>query len=101
MQDRKHVLAMVESEAEEIASKFGSDRRTVMSQDISSSMSVEDIIPINQSLVVYSKKGYIKRIPADIFSVQARGGTGEAISLAVYQNVSKRIRRELQAQEAQ
>ena len=77
MQDRKQVLAVVESEAEEIAAKFGSDRRTVMSQDIISSMSIEDITPNSQSLVVYSKKGYIKRIPADTFAVQQRGGTGE------------------------
>lgn len=76
LQHREQVLAIVEAEAEEIAAKFGSDRRTVMSAEASSSMSIEDIIPNNPSLVVYSRKGYIKRIPADTFAVQHRGGTG-------------------------
>lgn len=76
LQHREQVLAIVESEAEEVAAKFGSPRRTVMSVEASSSMSVEDIIPNSQSLVVFSRKGYIKRIPADTFSVQHRGGRG-------------------------
>lgn len=76
LQHRAQVLAVVEEEADEIAAKFGSDRRTLMSSEASSAMSMEDIIPNSQSLVVYSKKGYIKRIPADTFAVQNRGGKG-------------------------
>lgn len=76
LQHREQVLAIVESEADEIAAKFGSPRCTVMSAEASSSMSVEDIIPNSQSLVVFSRKGYIKRIPADTFAVQHRGGRG-------------------------
>lgn len=80
LQHREQVLAVVEAEADEIATKFGSDRRTVMSSEASSAMSMEDIIPNSQSLVVYSKKGYIKRIPADTFAVQNRGGKGVSLS---------------------
>jgi len=80
LQHREQVLAVVEEEADEIATKFGSDRRTVMSSEASSAMSMEDIIPNSQSLVVYSKKGYIKRIPADTFAVQNRGGKGTSLS---------------------
>ncbi|KAL3143174.1 hypothetical protein ABBQ38_002033 [Trebouxia sp. C0009 RCD-2024] len=76
LQHREQVLAIIESEADEIAAKFGSPRRTVMSAEANSSMSVEDIIPNSQSLVVFSRKGYIKRIPADTFSLQHRGGRG-------------------------
>lgn len=76
LQHQEQVLAIVESEADEIAAKFGSPRRTVMSAEANSSMSVEDIIPNSQSLVVFSRKGYIKRIPADTFSLQHRGGRG-------------------------
>lgn len=79
LQHREQVLAVVVEEADEIAAKFGSDRRTVMSSEASSAMSMEDIIPNSQSLVVYSKKGYIKRIPADTFAVQNRGGKGTSI----------------------
>lgn len=77
LQHREQVLAIVESEADEIAAKFGSPRCTVMSAEASSSMSVEDIIPNSQSLVVFSRKGYIKRIPSDTFAVQHRGGRGD------------------------
>ena len=80
LQHRAQVLAVVEEEADEIAAKFGSDRRTLMSSEASSAMSMEDIIPNSQSLVVYSKKGYIKRIPADTFAVQNRGGKGMSSS---------------------
>ena len=76
LQHREQVLAIVESEADEIAAKFGSPRCTVMSAEANSSMSVEDIIPNSHSLVVFSRKGYIKRIPADTFAVQHRGGRG-------------------------
>ena len=82
LQNRKEVLAVVESEADEIAVKFGSDRRTKMSLETNSSMSVEDIIPNNQSLLVFSRKGYIKRIPADTFALQGRGGRGKFASPA-------------------
>lgn len=79
LQHREQVLAVVEEEADEIAAKFGSERRTAMSSEASSAMSMEDIIPNSQSLVVYSKKGYIKRIPADTFAVQNRGGKGTSM----------------------
>jgi DNA gyrase/topoisomerase IV subunit A len=37
----------------------------------------EDIIPNSPSVVVYSRKGYIKRMSADTFAVQGVRGTGE------------------------
>lgn len=41
----------------------------------------EDITPNAPSLVVYSRKGYIKRMSADTFSVQGKGGKGEPAAL--------------------
>lgn len=87
---------MVEEEADEIAAKFGSDRRTVMSSEASSAMSMEDIIPNSQSLVVYSKKGYIKRIPADTFAVQNRGGKGMSLLPSCMRLCHSFCRREVQ-----
>ena len=69
------MLSVVEA-AQEVADKFGRDRRTVMSTEARQTMSVEDIIPNDQSLVVFSRKGYIKRLQADTFAVQHRGGKG-------------------------
>lgn len=36
----------------------------------------EDIIPNTPSLIVYSRRGYIKRMRADAFDVQRLGGKG-------------------------
>lgn len=36
----------------------------------------EDIIPNTPSLIVYSRRGYIKRMRADTFDVQRLGGKG-------------------------
>lgn len=36
----------------------------------SGELSVEDVIPNRASLLVFSRKGYIKRMPTDLFSVQ-------------------------------
>lgn len=79
LQHRDQVLAVVEAEAQEVADKFGRDRSTVMSSETRQAMSVEDIIPNEQSLVVFSRKGYIKRMHASTFSVQNRGGKGIAL----------------------
>jgi DNA gyrase/topoisomerase IV subunit A len=42
----------------------------------------EDIIPNSPSVVVYSRKGYIKRMSADTFAVQGVRGTGESWPVA-------------------
>ena len=76
LQHREQVLAVVQAEAQEVAEKFGRDRSTVMSNVSSEKLSIEDIIPNDQSLVVFSRKGYIKRMQADTFTVQGRGGKG-------------------------
>lgn len=36
----------------------------------------EDVIPNAPSLVVYSRRGYIKRVRPDTFGAQKRGGVG-------------------------
>lgn len=41
----------------------------------------EDIIPNDPGLVVFSRKGYIKRMSPDTFAVQGRAGTGASSSL--------------------
>ncbi|KAK9917213.1 hypothetical protein WJX75_001927 [Coccomyxa subellipsoidea] len=70
------VLDTVKRESQEIADKFGDSRRTAVRMDESGQLSVEDVIPNRASLLVFSRKGYIKRMPTDLFSVQGRGGRG-------------------------
>ncbi|KAK9813725.1 hypothetical protein WJX73_005461 [Symbiochloris irregularis] len=74
--DPKLVLKVIGDEAQEMADKFGDDRRTKVLQDVDGKLTVEDITTNGKSLVVFSSKGFIKRMPADTFSVQNRGGRG-------------------------
>ncbi|EIE20608.1 DNA gyrase, A subunit [Coccomyxa subellipsoidea C-169] len=70
------VLDTIKRESQEIADKFGDSRRTAVRMDESGQLSVEDVIPNRASLLVFSRRGYIKRMPTDLFSVQGRGGRG-------------------------
>lgn len=75
--DPRAVLQVVSDEASELADKFGDKRRTLVRRDVDGQLATEDIIPNAQSLIVFSARGFIKRMPADTFSVQNRGGTGK------------------------
>ncbi|PSC74003.1 DNA gyrase subunit A [Micractinium conductrix] len=78
LQRRDRILQVVESEADELAAKFGTPRRSTIITDGEVELKHEDIIPNAPSLVVYSKRGYIKRMRADAFALQRRGGMGKA-----------------------
>eukprot|EP00873_Tetraselmis_striata_P044193 jgi/Tetstr1/464457/TSEL_000825.t1 len=78
---RERLLGVVESEAMEVEKQFGTPRRTRIVADASGDggvIQVQDIIPNDESLVTFSRRGYVKRMASDTFSVQARGGQGKA-----------------------
>lgn len=76
---RERILRVVQTEAEEAALKFGTPRRTqILREGSDVELRVEDIIQNAPSLIMYSKKGYIKRMNIDTFASQGRGGTGKA-----------------------
>ena len=56
--------------------KFGDDRRTMIAHDASGDFSEEDLIGQSNVLISYSAGSYIKRMPADSFKSQGRGGRG-------------------------
>ena len=72
--DRK-MLKLISKEQLELAEKLGDDRRSeiVPSMD---DFNYEDLIKEEQIVVSLTKDGYIKRVPADTFKTQARGGKG-------------------------
>ena len=73
--DPRKVLASIKLDLATLKDKYGDDRRTVI-QDVSSDLSVEDLIPEVDVLVTMTKRGYVKRIPADVYRTQRRGGKG-------------------------
>ena len=78
----KHILESRENECEvvlkelkEIKEKFGDERRTEISNELSS-IDDEDLIPEEDIVVALTKGGYIKRVTSDSFKTQNRGGRG-------------------------
>eukprot|EP00210_Caulerpa_lentillifera_P004475 g4270.t1 len=70
------VMKEVESEASQIVRKFGDERRSRLIMDDTGELRDIDIIPNDPTIITFSRKGYIKRVDPDAFSVQNRGGVG-------------------------
>ncbi len=73
--DEKILLGVIKTEITEIAEKYGDDRRTTIGFD-EFDISMEDMIPVTNTVVTFTKLGYIKRMNEDNFKAQHRGGKG-------------------------
>lgn len=72
----KKILGVVKSELGEVREKFGDERRSKVRKGGAQSISVEDMIPDEESMLVYTKGGYIKRTNPTEYRQQNRGGVG-------------------------
>jgi len=70
------ILKLIQQDVVDLKTKHGDNRRTVITQDEAGQFQVEDLIPHLDVIVTLSEQGYIKRIPADVFRKQLRGGRG-------------------------
>ncbi len=73
--DRKLLLDVIKTEITEIAEKYGDDRRSKIGYD-ESDISLEDMIPNENTVIALTNLGYIKRMTVDNFKAQNRGGKG-------------------------
>ena len=73
--DRKKLLGVIREEILLIAEKYGDDRRTSIGFD-EYDISMEDLIPVTNTVITMTKLGYIKRMSLDNFRAQNRGGKG-------------------------
>ncbi len=73
--DEKKLLGVIREEILAIAEKYGDDRRTSIGFD-EYDMSMEDLIPVTNTVITMTKLGYIKRMSLDNFHSQNRGGKG-------------------------
>ena len=73
--DEKKLLSVIRTEILEIADKYGDERRTQIGYD-EFDISMEDMIPETNTVITMTKVGYIKRMGADNFKSQHRGGKG-------------------------
>ncbi len=73
--DEKKLLGVIRKEIMAISDKFGDDRRTSIGFD-EYDISMEDLIPVSNTVITMTKLGYIKRMSVDNFRSQNRGGKG-------------------------
>ncbi len=73
--DEKELLGVIRTEIQEISDKFGDDRRSKIGFD-AFDISMEDMIPNENTIIAMSNLGYIKRMTIDNFKSQHRGGRG-------------------------
>ena len=71
----KKLLGVIKEEITVIRDKYGDDRRTSIGFDVYD-ISMEDMIPVENTLIAMTKLGYIKRMTIDNFKSQHRGGRG-------------------------
>lgn len=69
------IMGIVKGEFEEIRNSYGDERRTEIIAK-AEEIVVEDLIPNEEVIVTVTHKGYIKRMAADTYKAQKRGGKG-------------------------
>ena len=73
--DEMKLLGVIKEELREIKSKYNDERRTEI-QKVVNEIDIEDLIQEEDVVITLTNSGYIKRISADTYSAQRRGGRG-------------------------
>lgn len=76
LKSKKKMMGIVKSELAEAAEKFGDDRRTKIVKGGVKNMSAEDLIADEESVLVLTQGGYVKRTNPAEYKTQKRGGVG-------------------------
>jgi DNA gyrase subunit A len=72
----RKITYLVRDELGELKRKFGDGRRTEIVSDFSGEITDEDLVANEKVLITISGRGYVKRMPANTYRVQRRGGRG-------------------------
>jgi len=73
--DEHKVMEIVKTELLDVRKRFADARRTQIVAD-SSEFEVEDMIPDERMVLTLTRRGYIKRINANVYHTQSKGGRG-------------------------
>ena len=73
--DDARVNAVIRGDLEVIRDRFGTPRKTEVSDD-GADVDMEDLIADEQMVVMISHEGFIKRLPVETYRTQGRGGKG-------------------------
>lgn len=76
LKSKAKMMGIVKDELQEVADKFGDDRRTKIVSGGVKQLNPEDLVPDDESVLVLTKGGYVKRTNPAEYKVQKRGGVG-------------------------
>ncbi len=72
----KKILGLIKADLSELVEKYGDPRRTRIAPDASEEFSEEDLVPDEAVLVSITQRSYVKRVGANTYRRQTRGGRG-------------------------
>ena len=76
LKSKAKMMKIIKDELEEIAEKYGDDRRTKIVKGGVKQLNPEDLVPDEESVLVLTKGGYVKRTNPAEYKTQKRGGVG-------------------------
>ncbi len=76
LKSEKKILGVVKGEIADAAKKYGDERKTRVVKGSAGIISVEDMVPDEEQVLVLTAGGYVKRTNPDEFRRQKRGGVG-------------------------
>ncbi|KKT57639.1 MAG: gyrase subunit A protein [Parcubacteria group bacterium GW2011_GWC1_45_13] len=74
--DAKKIDEVVKDELSEAKKKYGDERKTKVISGAAKIISAEDLVPEEETILILTQGGYVKRIKPDEYRVQRRGGKG-------------------------
>ncbi len=72
----KKILGVIRSDLDELAEKYGDERRTRIAPDATENFDEEDLVEDTPTLITITQKGYIKRVSPSVYRTRGRGGRG-------------------------
>jgi DNA gyrase subunit A len=76
LDSKTKMMNLIKKELNRVREKFADNRKTKLIKSGAKNISIEDLVPDEESVLVLSKGGYVKRINPDEFKTQKRGGVG-------------------------
>lgn len=70
------IRGIIKDEIKMLSEKYGDERKTAVVAHGVKEFSIEDLVPNEETVIMMTRDGYIKRLEPDTFKVQARGGKG-------------------------
>jgi DNA gyrase subunit A len=76
LKSEKKMWDVIKAEIKELIEKYGDDRRTKIIKRGATTLNAEDLVPDEESVLVLTSGGYIKRTNPNEYRKQKRGGVG-------------------------